>query len=185
MIFSNLKIFSQNIRKFNIIFIQEPSQSTICSLPSSNNCEKESLVGVTNHPNWLNFSRPSAIKYDYSRMVIYINIRLATLCFALCKDVINHRDILLISFFNNNNIFWLMNIYSNSSHLALKYLKNTEVYIQNLLIMTRDFNICCFLIIYILVMIFSSLQICSTQNCLALLTKFLLDILTMTTTPTL
>ena len=34
-----------------------------------------------------------------------------------------------------------MNIYSDSSHLALKYLKNTEVNINNLLIMTGDFNI--------------------------------------------
>ena len=34
-----------------------------------------------------------------------------------------------------------MNVYSNSSHLALKYLKNTEVNINNLLIMTGDFNI--------------------------------------------
>jgi len=34
-----------------------------------------------------------------------------------------------------------MNIYSDSSHLALKYLKDTEVNINNLLIMTGDFNI--------------------------------------------
>jgi len=34
-----------------------------------------------------------------------------------------------------------MNIYSDSSHLALKYLKDTEININNLLIMTGDFNI--------------------------------------------
>ena len=34
-----------------------------------------------------------------------------------------------------------MNIYSNLSHSALKYLKDTEVNITNLLIMTGDFNI--------------------------------------------
>jgi len=34
-----------------------------------------------------------------------------------------------------------MNVYSYSSHSALKYLKNTEVNIPNLLIMTGDFNI--------------------------------------------
>ena len=32
-------------------------------------------------------------------------------------------------------------MYSNSFHLTLKYLKNTEVNINNLLIMTGDFNI--------------------------------------------
>ena len=34
-----------------------------------------------------------------------------------------------------------MNIYSDASHLALKYLKDTETSINNLLIMTDDFNI--------------------------------------------
>jgi len=35
-----------------------------------------------------------------------------------------------------------MNIYSDSSYSALKYLKDTEVNIRNLLIMTSNFNIC-------------------------------------------
>jgi len=35
-----------------------------------------------------------------------------------------------------------MNVYSDSSHSALKYLKDTEANIQNLLIITGDFNIC-------------------------------------------
>ena len=34
-----------------------------------------------------------------------------------------------------------MNIYSNSSHSALKYLKDIEVNIDNILVMTDDFNI--------------------------------------------
>jgi len=34
-----------------------------------------------------------------------------------------------------------MNIYSNAFHSALKYLKDTEVNINNLIIMTGDFNI--------------------------------------------
>ena len=34
-----------------------------------------------------------------------------------------------------------MNVYSDSSHSALKYLKNTEVNINNIFLMTGDFNI--------------------------------------------
>ena len=155
MIFNDIKIFSQNVQKnslimntilevkanFNIVFIQELSWSTIHSVPSSRNCEEEFLVGIINHPNWLTFARSSEAKNDYLRVIIYVNIRLSSLCFSHCKDVIKHRDILLISFFNNNNIFWLMNVYPNSSHSALKYLKDTKVCIWNLLIMTGDFNI--------------------------------------------
>ena len=155
MIINDIKIFLQNVRKnnlivntilkvnfnFDIIFIQELSWSTICSIPGSRNCEGESLVGVVNHPNWLMFTRTSETENDFPRVIIYINIRLASLCFSLYKDIINHRDILLVSFFNNNDVFWLINVYSDSSHIALKYLKNTEAYIHNLLIMTSDFNI--------------------------------------------
>jgi len=155
MIINNIKIFSQNVQKnnlimntilkaninFDIVFIQELSWSTIHSIPSSRNCESESLVGMVNHPNWLMFARTSELENEISRVIIYVNIRLASLYFSLCKDIINHRDILLVPFFNNNDILWLMNIYSDSSYMALKYLKDTEAYIYNLLIMTGNFNI--------------------------------------------
>ena len=35
----------------------------------------------------------------------------------------------------------MLNMYSDSSQLALKYFKNTEVNINNVLIMTGNFNI--------------------------------------------
>ena len=155
MICKEIKIFSQNIWKnsllintilevktnFDIIFIQELSWSSICSIPSSSNCKGETLVGMVNHPNWLKFIRSNTNESEYPRVAIYINIRLSSLCFSIWKDVINHRDILLASFFNNGDIFWLMNVYSDASHSALKYLKNTGVNIRNFLVMAGDFNI--------------------------------------------
>ena len=99
------------------------------------------MVGVINYSNWLAFARTTDLVNDFLRIVIYINAKLSLLCFSLCKNVINHRDILSVPFFNNNNIFWLMNIYSDSFYTALKYLKNTEANIHNILIMTNDFNI--------------------------------------------
>jgi len=126
---------------FNIIFIQEPSWTTIRSISSLKNCEDVPFVGVTNYPNWFTFARESDVKNNYLRVIIYINIRLSSFQFSLHKDIFNHRDILLVFFFNNNNIFWIMNVYSNSSQSALKYLKDTETNICNFLIMTGDFNI--------------------------------------------
>jgi len=63
------------------------------------------------------------------------------MCFSLWKDILNHKDILYISFFNCSSIYFLINIYSDSSQSALKYLKDTEVNINNVLIMTGDFDI--------------------------------------------
>ena len=155
MIYNNLKIFSQNICKntlvvntilethfyFNIILIQEPPWSIICSIPSSTSSEGDVLVGTPHHPNQLSFTVPPIGQSDHPRIMAYINIYLSLFCFLLHKDIINHKDILLISFFSKNVCYFIMNIYSDSSYSALKYLKDTKVNINNLLIMTGDFNI--------------------------------------------
>ena len=155
MILKNLKVFLQNIWKnnvlintvlevnynFDIIFIQEPSWMTLRTIPSSENSESILLLDVPSHPNWLTFARELCSSNDSPRVLVYINIRLASLCFSLQKDIFNHRDILLVSFFNNNSVFWILNVYSDSLHSTLKYLKDTKVNILNLLIMTGDFNI--------------------------------------------
>jgi len=155
MILKELKIFSQNVQKnnfiintilevnrdFDIIFIQEPSWMTIRNIPSTSNVEGIPLLGVPNHLNWLTFARDPCSTNDSLRVISYINICFLPLCFSLHKDIISYHDILLASFFNNNSLFWIMNVYSDLFHTALKYLKNTEVNISNLLIITGDFNI--------------------------------------------
>ena len=75
------------------------------------------------------------------RVSAYINIHLSSLQFSLRTDIINHLDILLISFVNAHVSYFILNVYSDSSHSALKYLKDTEVNINNVLVMTGDFNI--------------------------------------------
>ena len=87
------------------------------------------------------FARNPANRLDSPRVIAYINIHLSSLYFPLHSDIISHRDILLISFLNNNVYYYIMNVYSDSSHTALKYLKDTEVNIDNILVMTGDFNI--------------------------------------------
>ena len=155
MIVKNLKILLQNVRKnslivntlletqiqFDIILIQEPPWSKIHKVPSSSNSEGESLMGTSHYPNWITFARFSLDRSDSPRVIFYVNICLLSLCFLLCKDIINHRDISLISFFNNNICYYIMNVYSDSSYIVLKYLKDTEVNIENVLLMTGDFNI--------------------------------------------
>ena len=80
------------------------------------------------------------IDKDFPRVIAYVNNCLFALRFLLHKDIINHRDISLISFSNNNVCYYILNIYSDSSHTALKYLKDTEANIDNVILMTGDFN---------------------------------------------
>ena len=155
MIVQNLRVFLQNIRnnslivnvlletqtQFDIIFIQEPLWSEIHKIPSASSSEGEDLIETSYYPNWLLFARNPTNRSESPRVIAYINIHLFSLWFSLHSDVINHRDVLLISFFNNSMCYYIMNVYSDSSHMALKYLKNIEVNINNMLVMTEDFNI--------------------------------------------
>ena len=155
MIIKNIKIYSQNVQKnslivniiletlthFDIILIQEPPWSEIQKIPSSSNCKGDPLIESVHHPNWISFARIPSDDKDSPRVISFINIHLSSFRFLLCKDIINHRDINLISFFNNNICYYILNVYSDSSHTALKYLKDTEVNINNVVLMTGDFNI--------------------------------------------
>ena len=155
MIIQNLKVFSQNVRKnsiitntiletysqFDVLLIQEPPWSEIQKIPSSSNCEGEPFIGSYHHPNWIAFTRIPQDKNDFPRVISYVNIRLSSLRFLFHKDIFDHRDISIISFTNNGICHFILNIYSDSSHSALKYLKDTEVNINNVLLMTGNFNI--------------------------------------------
>ena len=149
---NSLKILLQNVQKnslivqalletqkdSDVILIQEPPWSEIWKVPSSSNSEGEPLISTSHHSNWIMFGRYPMDSNDSPRVISYINICLSPLCFLLCKDIINHRDINFISFFNDNLYFFILNVYSDSSYTALK---DTEVNIDNNLIMTGDFNI--------------------------------------------
>ena len=96
---------------------------------------------VATTPNWITFSRLSSDKQDYPRVVLYINVCLTFMCFSLWKDIFNHKDICYFFFFNNDLVFFMINVYLDNNHFVLKYLKNTEANIYNILIMAGDFNI--------------------------------------------
>ena len=129
MILKEICIFSQNIYKnnfliniilktqsvFNIIFIQELSWIYIWSIPSLNNQEREKLVEVLNHSNWSTFSKKPTHNGNSPRVITYINIYLSFLQFSFYKNIYNHRNILLVFFSNGNSVYYMMNIYSDSS----------------------------------------------------------------------
>ena len=98
-------------------------------------------MGTCYYPNWIAFARYPSNNNDFPRVISYVNIHLNSLCFLLRKDIFDHRDISIISFTNNYICHYILNIYSDSSHSALKYLKDTEVNLNQVLIMTGDFNI--------------------------------------------
>ena len=76
-----------------------------------------------------------------SRVMCFIHSRLSRLRFALRRDIVDYRDIQLLSFFNRGRCQFLMNVYSDDLHTAVNFLSRKALNIPNLLYMGRDFNI--------------------------------------------
>ena len=60
---------------------------------------------------------------------------------ALHLDIINYHDINVLSFHNEQDINFMINVYSNSNQTALQFLSQNIVNLNNTIIMTGDFNI--------------------------------------------
>jgi len=71
----------------------------------------------------------------------FIHSRLSKLCFALKRDIVDHKDIQLLFFFNRGRCQFLKNVYSNDLYTAVNFLSREALNIPNLLYMGGDFNI--------------------------------------------
>ena len=92
------------------------------------------IFSTFNHPVWLQLIQLPSHEGNKLCTITYINSRLAKLQFFLRKDIFNHYDIDLVSFFNRSQVYFLLNIYFNKHQTTLRYLKNIEFNINNILI---------------------------------------------------
>ena len=75
------------------------------------------------------------------RVMCFIHSRLSRLHFVLRRDIVDHRDIQLLSFFNRGRCQFLMNVYSDDLYTAVDFLSREALNIPNLLYIGGDFNI--------------------------------------------
>ena len=138
MIKETLKIFSQNVRKnkaltniilennkntMDVIFIQEP------------------LYGTPNHPEQTLYIRQDVAQDNYARVTTYVSKCLSKLRFALCLDIVNHCNINVLFFYNEQDVNFMINVYSDSNQTTLQFLNQNIVNLNNTIIMTGNFNI--------------------------------------------
>ena len=71
----------------------------------------------------------------------FIHSRLSRLRLALRRDIVDHRDIQLLFFFNRGRCQFLINVYSDDLHTVVDFLSREALNIPNLLYMGGDFNI--------------------------------------------
>ena len=78
---------------------------------------------------------------DIPQVMAFIHSHLFRLRFSLRRDIVDYCDILLLFFFNRGECYFLMNVYSDNHHSAIKFMLDQIIDIPNLLYMSGDFNI--------------------------------------------
>ena len=149
-------IYLQNVRKnyvlvdsllesqkdlYNILFIQEPLWNFIQYTPSTSSPSGQEIVSAPIHPEWTQVVQFPQDSEQTPRVMCFIHSRLSRLCFALGRDIVDHRNIQLLSFFNRDRCQFFMNVYSDDLYTAVNFLSREALNIPNLLYMGEDFNI--------------------------------------------
>ena len=130
------------IYDYDVIFIQEPPIRELRKAPSSSNQEGEAVIGTPIHPEWLYVARPINSTDRIPRVMAYINKRLKHMRPSLWLDLINHPDIQVLSLFNEEREYCLLNIYNADNNSALMHLSDcTDDLLNSIVYMGSDFNI--------------------------------------------
>jgi hypothetical protein len=126
-------------KKVDVIFLQEPPWRTIRHAPSATNLEGKEVIGPPLHRDWnVIYCKPD--QSGNPRTMCYVHKRLVKFRPSYCREIIDHRDLLLLSLQVGGSEIFALNVYNDDRATAVSFLKREGLIIPHLSIMTGDFN---------------------------------------------
>ena len=105
--------------QYDIIFVQEPPWQTIRHAPSAFDKEGTAITGAPRSPGWTTMVRTPE-KGSRPRVMAYVSTRLAHFRPSYRRDLIDDRDVMIVTLFGSDGPIHLMNVYSDDEHRAVK-----------------------------------------------------------------
>ncbi|PPQ93734.1 hypothetical protein CVT25_013042 [Psilocybe cyanescens] len=125
---------------YDIVFIQEPPWRFVRTAPSTSHKSGDDVISAPLHPAWLPMvcnpepdTRP--------RIMAYVSNCLKEFWPSMRRDLIDHRDVLILSLFANGQSYNLMNVYSDETHMAALLLAEEAASLPPFIYMGGDFKI--------------------------------------------
>src|SRR6202790_5117279 len=153
--FPQLRIFCQNVNRnygymdtllaglyeeYDLLLIQEPPWAFVRNAPSSSDREGERVVGPPINPNWGCVVRPSGLDSP-PRVATYFNVRISSLRPRYRRDLIDHRDVLVLSLGLGEGCALYVNVYSDDNHTAISALHEGLQAWPNVHLLCGDMNV--------------------------------------------
>jgi hypothetical protein len=114
-------------KKVDVIFLQEPPWRTIRCAPSVTNLEGKEIIGPPLHHDW----NVIYYKLDQSgnpRTMCYVHKRLVKFRPSYHREVINHRDLLLLSLQVGGSEIFALNVYNDDRATAVSFLRRALLF---------------------------------------------------------
>lgn len=132
-------LLERAIDDFDVLFLQEPPWQLIRQAPSTVTKDGADVIEAPCHPQWLCMVRQPE-PGSRPRVMTYVSKKLAHWRPAYRRDLINDRDVMVISLFGRGDPIHLMNVYSDNQHQAINLIAEKADNMPPLSYMGGDFN---------------------------------------------
>ena len=125
----------------DILFIQEPPWATVRYTASLTEKDGVPVKGPPIHPDWIPmYPKGFDATEDRPRVLAYVNRAISVVKPKLRSDIVNNRDVMLITVRGHLGPLHLMNVYSDENGSAIRYLEEHRDEFPILGYMGGDFN---------------------------------------------
>jgi hypothetical protein len=134
-------LLDQLIHDFDILFLQEPPWATVRYTASLTEKDGTPIKGPPIHPDWIPmFPKGFDAAEDRPRVIAYVNRTIRVVKPKLRSDIVNHRDVMIVTVRGHLGPLHLMNVYSDDGGSAIRYLEDHLDEFPALGYMGGDFN---------------------------------------------
>jgi hypothetical protein len=99
------------------------------------------VKGPPIHPDWISlYPKGFDLAEDRQRVLAYINRAICSIKPKLCSDIVNHRNVMIVTVRGHLGPLHLMNMYSDENSSAIRYIEDNLEAFPDLGYMGGDFN---------------------------------------------
>jgi hypothetical protein len=127
--------------QFDILFLQEPPWATMRYTASLTEKDGVPVKGPPIHPDWISlFPKGFDPAEDRPRVPAYVNRAIRSIKPKLRSDIMNHRNVMIVTVRGHLGPLHLMNMYSDENGSAIRYIEDHLEAFPDLGYMGGDFN---------------------------------------------
>jgi hypothetical protein len=136
-----INLLEQMKSQFDILFLQELPWATVRYTTSLTEKDGVPVKGPPIHPDWISlYPKGFDPAEDRPRVLAYINRAIRSIKPKLCSDIVNYRDVMIVTVRGHLGPLHLMNMYSDENGSAIRYIEDNLEMFPDLGYMGGDFN---------------------------------------------